>query len=398
MSVDLKSTLDALLQRVVASEPGVPGVVAVATDRNGNIYEGAAGKRALGGSADMTLDTVFRIFSTSKAITCTAALQLVEDGRLDLDAPAKTYVPELGRVKVIEGFDASGQPILRAPKRDVTTRMLLLHTAGFGYEFFSAHYNRLITELGRKSVFGGERVALDMPLLFDPGDDWEYGSNLDWAGQVIERITDKRLGEVMQERIFAPLGMTDTAFVMTPSMKSRVASMHQRDPAGVLAALPDFELPQPPEVDMGGHGLYGTVTDYVKFIRMWLNDGAGPHGRVLKPETVAMAAKNGLGEKKIKTFKVVIPSLANEGEFFPGMPKSWALSFMVNEEDAYTGRPAGSLAWAGLANLYFWIDRQTGVGGYWATQILPFGDPPSILGYLDFESAVYAGVKTRKAA
>jgi len=151
-------------------------------------------------------------------------------------------------------------------------------------------------------------------------------------------------------------------------------------------------------VAYGGHGLYSTALDYAKFIRMWLNDGQGPRGRVLKKETVEMAAKNGLpGNMKIKGLPGVIPSLSNYAEFFPGMPKSWALTFMINEKDAPTGRPAGSLAWAGLANLYYWIDRKNGCGGFWATQILPFADPASVGGYIDFETAVYRN-QTKAAA
>lgn len=398
MSGTLQQTLDAVLNNAVSATPGVPGVVAIATDRNGDIYAGAAGKRMLGDAADMTTDSVFAIFSTTKAITATAALQLVEEGKLDLDAPASSYVPEIGKLQVLEGFDAAGAPVLRAPKRAITTRMLLLHTAGFAYEFFNANYNRLVTEHGQQIVFSGTRISLDTPLIFDPGEQWEYGTGIDWAGQIIEKIAGKRLGTVMQERIFAPLGMTTTAFSMTKEMRAKLARMHQREADGSLTPVPDFELPPEPEVHMGGHGLYGTVPDYTKFIRMWLNDGAGPHGRVLKPETVAMAVKNGLGDMKIKALPGVLPAVTNPAEFFPGMPKSWSLPFMINEEDAPTGRPAGELGWAGLANLYYWIDRRNGVGGFWATQILPFADPASFLGYIAFETAVYESIAGRKAA
>ena len=238
------------------------GVVAIATDRDGNIYEGAAGKRMEGGDADMTTDTVFAIFSTTKAITGTAALQLVEDGRLELDAPAKIYAPDIGKLQVLEGFDAQGQPRLRPPRRDVTTRMLLLHTAGFGYDFFNENYNRLAKERGQPSVLTATKAALNTPLLFDPGDEWEYGSNIDWVGQVIEGITGRRLGEVMAERIFAPLDMDSSGFKLTADMRSRLARMHQREADGSLTAMPDFELPQDPEVHMGGHALYSTVGDY----------------------------------------------------------------------------------------------------------------------------------------
>nr|WP_294513880.1 serine hydrolase domain-containing protein [uncultured Rhodopila sp.] len=398
MSQELTTAADAILQRVVYGQPRVPGVVAFAADRHGTIYEGAAGQRQLGEGADMTTDSVFAIFSTTKAITGTAVLQLVEDGRLDLDAPAKKYIPEISDVQVLEGFDAAGRPKLRAPKRDITTRMLLLHTAGFAYDFFSESYLRLTSDHGYPSVVSATRASLKTPLLFDPGEQWEYGSNIDWAGQVVEAVTGKRLGEVMQERIFAPLGMTDSSFELNPATRARLAKMHQREADGSLTPLPDFELVPNPEVHMGGHGLYSTVGDYIRFIRMWLNDGEGEHGRVLKRETVLMAEKNGLGDKKIKMLPGIAAAFTNDAEFFPGLSKSWALTFMVNDETAPTGRPAGALGWAGLANLFYWIDRRNGVGGFWATQVLPFGDPVSFQGYMDFETAVYQNLEARKTA
>ena len=388
---------DALLANTVASGPGIPGVVAMVTDRDRNIYEGAAGLRRTGGDAAMTTDTVFALFSTTKAITATAALQLVEEGKLDLDAPASTYAPDIGTLQVIDGFDAAGEPMLRAPKRAVTTRDLLLHTAGFGYDFFNETYRRLAEEKGQPSVITASKASLMTPLLFDPGEQWMYGSNMDWAGQVVEGITGKRLGEVFQTRIFDPLGIQDMTFELNDGLRSRLAGMHARAADGSLTPM-EFELTDTPEVHMGGHGLYGTVGDYMRFIRMWLNDGIGENGRVLKPETVAMAEKNHLGDKKIGMLPGVIPSLSNDAEFFPGLSKSWAFSFMVNDEQAPTGRPAGALGWAGLANLFYWIDRSNGVGGFWATQILPFGDPASFTGYVEFESAVYGSLSADKAA
>ena len=203
----------------------------------------------------------------------------------------------------------------------------------------------------------------------------------------------------MQERIFEPLGMNDTAFQLSPAMRQRRATIHQRGDDGTLTPLSDFELPQEPEQHMGGHGLYATVGDYMKFIRMVLNDGAGDQGqRVLKPETVERMARNGLGEMKIKGLPGVIGNLTNDAEFFPGMPKSWAYTFMINDEEAPTGRPAGELGWAGLANLYYWIDRKNAIGGFWATQIFPFADPDSFTGYMDFETAVYDRLVRNRAA
>ena len=241
---NFKATVDAALNRLVTSEPRVPGVVAMATDRQRNIYEGAAGKRRLDRDADMTTDTVFAIFSTTKAITGTAALQLVEEGKLDLDAPAKNYAPDIGKLEVIEGFTESGEPKLRPPKRDVTTRMLLTHSAGMGYDFFNEKYNRLAQEKGQPSVITSSKKALMTPLLFDPGDKWEYGSNIDWCGQVIEGITGKRLGEVFKTRIFEPLGMRDTTFELTDALRQRLGG-HARpqcrrliDADGLRASFP----------------------------------------------------------------------------------------------------------------------------------------------------------------
>ncbi|MBY6116772.1 beta-lactamase family protein [Mameliella alba] len=391
---DLKAACDAVLAQVTTGTSRVPGVVAMVTDRDGDIYSGAAGDRRLGDGA-MTEDTVLAIFSTTKAIAGTTALQCVEDGLLDLDAPAKDYAPAIGKLQVIEGFDADGQPRLRAPKSDVTTRQLMLHTGGFGYDFFNKTYKRLAEDHGQPSVVSGTHAAIETPLLFDPGEKWEYGSNIDWVGQVVEGIRGKRLGDVMRERVFDPLGMDEIAFTRTDAMKARSATIHARGEDGSLTPLDDFALPDNPEVDMGGHGLYGTVPEYMKFIRMWLNDGDGPNGRVLRPDTVDWAVKGALvPPQKVTMLPGVIPSLSNDAEFFPGLGKDWSYTFMVNTEAAPTGRPAGAIGWAGLANSFYWIDRAGGFGGYWATQILPFGDPVSFPGYLDFESAVYRTLST----
>ncbi|GAC49273.1 serine hydrolase domain-containing protein [Gordonia aichiensis] len=379
---------DAVLKSAIDAEAPVAGVVAMVTDRRGNIYEGAAGKRRIDGDAAITTDDVFALFSTTKAITATAALQLVEEGQLDLDRPASDYAPEIGELQVIEGFDDDGAPRLRAPKSIPTTRQLLTHTGGFGYDFFDEIYSRLADEQGQPSVITATKAALTTPLLFDPGERWQYGTNLDWVGQVVERLRGKRLGEVFEERIFEPLGIENMSFVLREDFRPRLAEMHARNADGSLTPM-DFELPSPPEVDFGGHGLYGTVGDYMTFIRMWLNDAAGEHGRVLKQETVEMAVQNHLGDLPVTMLPGVIPSLSNDAEFFPGQSKSWSLPFMINNEQAPTGRPAGSLGWAGLANLFYWIDRKNGYGGYWATQILPFGDPTSFTKYMDFETALY---------
>ncbi len=393
MTSELQAAGDRALAKAVDGTPGVPGVVAIATDRHGTLYEGAAGVRAQGMDAPMTLDTVFAIYSATKPITATAVLQLVETGRLELDAPAKDYIPALGTVQVLDGYDAADTPILRAPKRDITLRMLLTHTAGFGYDFCDPHYRRLAELSGRARLTDGPETLLT-PLLFDPGQRWQYGANIEWAGLIVEALTGQRLGTYLRQHVLDPLGMADTGFSLTGTMGERLATVHQRSPDGTLTAAHRTALPPPPTWDRGGGGMYSTAPDYARFMRMWLGDGSG----VLQPETVRMAAQNAMGDLKVTMLPGVMRHLSNDAEFFPGMPKSWGLSFMINDEAAPTGRAAGSLAWAGLANLYFWIDRTKGVAGFWASQVLPFVDPAAIDAFTAFETATYRTLARQKAA
>lgn len=390
MKPGLNAAADAILKETVDRPDGVPGVVAMATNRTGSVYEGAFGKRDLSQTAAMTIDTVMAIFSCTKAVTGAAVMQLVEEGKIGLHDAAKKYVPEIAEIMVLDGFDAQGAPKVRPPKSDITVSQLLLHTAGFGYDFFHPDLVKYGAAKNVPSVVSASMASMRSVLLHDPGTAWEYGSNIDWVGKVVETVRGKRLGEVMQERIFTPLGMLDSGFAMSPSMRARRASMHARSLEGVMSAMSDFELTQEPEQHMGGHGLYSTIGDYMKFVRMVLNDGAGPNGaRVLKAETLNQMTANSLGNMKIKMLPGAIPSLSNDAEFFPGMPKSWGYTWMINDDQAPTGRPAGAVAWAGLANLYYWIDRRNNIGGMWGTQILPFVDGVSVPGYLDFEKVVY---------
>ena len=207
---------------------------------------------------------------------------------------------------------------------------------------------------------------------------------------MVEAVSGQKLGAYMQENIFGPLGMTSTAFRITDDMRKRMARIHHRGPDGELTPDPTIEIPQEPEFEMGGGGLYSTAGDYLKFVRMMLNDGRSDKGEaVLQPATVTAMSKNAMGDCKVCLLKTAAPPFSNDAEFFPGMDKQWGLSFMINNAEAPTGRSAGSLAWAGLANTYYWIDQKKGVGGVYATQILPFADVKSLPLFYAFESAVY---------
>ncbi|WP_228272111.1 serine hydrolase domain-containing protein [Acinetobacter bereziniae] len=388
MKQQLKQILNPILEEVVKGDRAIAGVVAGVTNKDETIYLNHAGKRDISTNIAMTDDSVFAIFSTTKAITTTVALQQYEKGLLDLDAPAKEYVPEIGDLQVLHGFDAQGKPILKQPTTNVTTRMLLLHTAGMGYDFFNHDYQKLTSEHGYPSVITSSKASLKTPLLFEPGTQWEYGSNIDWAGLVTEAVAGKRLEQLMQEQIFNPLGMEDTVFTLTPSMQQRRVTMHHRQADGGLVADPDFILPQDPEVHMGGHGLYSTVDDYLKFIRLWLNRGEVNGNRLLQESTLELALNNGLADIAMKNLPGAIPTLSNDVNIYPEAKKGWTLGFMLNEETTDTGRSAGTIGWCGLANLYYWIDIKNNIGGYWATQTLPFIDSTAYNGFLSFEKAV----------
>ena len=383
----MKSDLDKVL--AAGTQAGAaPGAVAIVVNRNEVLWEGAAGERAAGSGTPMTTDTVGAIFSMTKAITGAAAMQLVEQGKIDPDAPAGNICPWLHEVQVLDGFDDKGEPVLRAPKSPVTLRNLLTHTSGFTYELWNANEARWKQTTGGLSLFTLENKALQIPLAFDPGTRWEYGIGIDWVGKMVEAVSGMTLGEYFAENLTGPLGMSDTAFAHSPSMLERAASVHARQPDGSLQTM-DLPPPENPEFEMGGGGLHGTMRDYGKFIRMILNDGELDGVRVLKPETVATMCENHIGDLRVQNLKTVAPPFTNDAEFFPGQPKSWGLTFQINETAANTGRPAGTLMWAGLANSFYWIDRTNGIGGAYLSQILPFADEKSMDLFFEIEKSVY---------
>ena len=378
-------TIAAPLRRAVESGD-LPGVAAAAATADGVIFEGGFGTRGLGSDAPMTADTVVWIASMTKAITATCAMQQVERGRLTLDGEVAAVLPELGRVRVLEGFDAQGQPLLRAPRRPITLRHLLTHTAGFGYDMWSNDLVRYQEATGTPGIISCQNAALTTPLLFDPGERWNYGISIDWAGRAVEAVSGQTLERYMQENVLGPLGMTDTAFRIGDAQQQRLSKMHARTPEG-LAAI-EFMVPQEPEFHMGGGGLYGTVRDYLKFTQMILHGGRFNGAQVLRPETVAQMARNAMGETVCQPMLTAIPGATNDVPFLDGM--KWGLSFVINPDPLPTGRAAGSLAWAGLANSYYWIDPARKVTGVFATQVLPFFDAKAVGALTGFETAVYA--------
>jgi methyl acetate hydrolase len=381
--------IDTALARAV--ERGeVPGVVAMAASAGGPIYQGAFGERALGAGPAMTLDTVFRIASMTKAITSVAAMQLVEQGKLALDAPVPDIgEPALNAPQVLQGFEASGTPILRPAKRPITLKHLLTHTAGFVYEVWNPDALRYVEATGTPRVLSGRVAALRRPLAFEPGERWEYGINTDWVGRIVEAVSGRTLDAYFRDHIFTPLGMRDTGFVPTPEQHARLAPVHQRKPDGSLEAQP-LPAPSMPEFFAGGGGLVSTAPDYLRFLCMLLHGGSLDGAQLLKPETVALMHQNHIGELPAGIMKTCYPQLSNDVDFFPRAQLRWGLGYMLNLQPGPDGRSVGSVSWAGLFNSYYWLDPVRRVTGVILTQILPFADPAVLQLYGAFERGVYA--------
>jgi CubicO group peptidase (beta-lactamase class C family) len=381
--------LDQLLK--AATDRGdVPGVVAMAATREGPVYQGAFGRRTLADGPAMTADSVFWIASMTKAITSTAAMQLVEQGKLSLDRPIAEVLPELAAPQVLEGFDAAGEPKLRPARRPITLRHLITHTAGFVYDIWHADMLRYRERKGMPDIFSCTNAALMLPLAFDPGERWEYGINIDWIGKAVERVSNQKLGDYFAEHLFGLIGMRDTGFKLTPERRTRLVGMHSRAPDGALAPM-EFELPQEPEFEMGGGGLYGTAADYLAFASVFVNQGRAGGRQVLQPETVRLMAENAMGELNVQPLPAA-PPYSNDAEFFPGMVKKWGLGFMISTQAVPGGRSPGSLAWAGLGNTYFWIDPAKGIAGVILMQLIPFADPKALALLDGFEKALYAAL------
>lgn len=380
-----------LRQKCDAKE--IPGVVAIAASGSDVIYQGAFGKRDLSKPDAMTEDSAFWIASMTKAVTSAGAMQLVEQGKLSLDAPIGEVLPDLAKPQVLEGFDAAGEPKLRPAKAPITLRHLMTHTAGFAYNVWNGDCAQYLEKTGTPNIFSCQNIALKTPIMSDPGTRWEYGINIDFVGKAVEAASGKRLDAYLRDHMFAPLGMNDTGFKITDDMRQRLVATHARGEDGSLAPIP-FEIEQNPEFHMGGGGLYGTAGDYIKFTQMILNKGRGNGNQVLKPETVALMGQNHIGDLTIGKMTTVAPMYTNDVDLFPDIVKKWGLSFLINTAKTPEGRSAGSLAWAGLANTYFWIDPSRDVTGVILMQVLPFVDAKCIEAFAGFERGVYAGLDT----
>ena len=383
------SHIDSML-RAATRAAEVPGVVALAATDDGIVYEGIFGQRRLHEAPAMTRDTVFRIASMVKLITSVAALQLVEQEKLSLDAPVPDIDPALGSPQVLDGFDARGIPQLRPPQRPISLRHLLTHTSGLSYRLWDAKAARYAKSLDLLAPEERSR-APRTPLMFDPGERWQYGPSIDWVGRIVEFISGEPLDAYFRKHILDPLGMNDTVVVISPQQRLREASVHRRGPNGSIAPQPLERQSERPSFS-GGGGIYSTGPDYLTLIRMLLHGGALDGVHILRPDTVALMGQNQIGKIEAGVLKTTTPALSNDVDFFPGISLKWGLGHMINMQPIPDGRSAGSMTWGGLLNTYYWIDPGRRIAAVFMTQVLPFADKRALRIYRQFERGVYAAL------
>ena len=374
------ASIDKVLAAAVA-RGDIPGVVAMATDRRGIVYQGAFGVADISTGRRLEVDTIFRIASMTKPITSLAVMQLVEQRRLSLDDPAEKYLPQLANLQVFDSFDAtSGAYTLRPARIRPTVRHLLTHTAGLGYNFTSPVVRDFKPRAGEAYVAG--------PLLFEPGKDWLYSTGIDWAGRIVEALSGQNLEDYFRERVFKPLSMVDTAYNAQEEWRRRMAVVHRRQSGGAF----QVDQVQPPMTVTqfnGGGGLASTGPDYIRFLQMLLNGGRFNGARIVSEETVAAMSRNHIGGIGVRAVKTAMPERSSDFTFVQDGRDKWGIGFMITAAGKPGGRAAGSLSWGGINNTYFWVDPTRGIAGVILMQYLPFADSRALAVYDAFEREVY---------
>lgn len=379
-------SLDRVFEDAVNSKQ-VPGISALALDKDGKIlYRGCFGTTNTNNphASKISPDTSFLIWSCTKLVTCVAALQLLEQGKLSLDDPVEKHVPEIKEIKILDGFDSDGKPKYRDPKVTMTVRHLMTHTAGFTYDFFDEGTLKHRLALGQTPatiLATGGWHEFTTPLLHEPGERYTYGINIDWLGFCIEAISGMRLEEYIKENILHPLGMNDSGSHLRPDQIDKFMVVHMKDQQGNITPNLDIKSPDKPDKFGGGHYLTATIDDYGKFLLTILNNGTHPGSKtqILKEETVSkyiftdhlhdICSSDGVG-----IASSALPPATRNGEFLPGIKKTWSCGLLINEEDTKYGRKRGSGMWAGLGNDYYWMDRESGKLGVVFSNVLPFLD------------------------
>jgi methyl acetate hydrolase len=371
----IASEVDSVLRAAVQAGH-VPGVVVAATDRRGVVYSGAFGSAAADTAAALRPDSVFRLASMTKLVTAVAVLQLKEQGRLALDAPFKRFYREFRQPPVLRSFDPATRQYRTAPAhRDITVRELLTHTAGFGAWFLNPEL---------RALMGPKPEYYDPPFLMgEPGERFRYGISTDVVGQLVRPLSGQSLEGYFAERIFAPLGMTDTGYSL-PREAARLAAVHTAAAEG-FATLPNERVAEAPR---GGGGLYGTATDYLALLRMLLNGGRAGGRQLLAADSVEELRRNQIGALNAVRQTTAAPHWTADFGFMDGSQK-FGFGVLVETHDRPSRRAAGSYGWGGIFNTYFWVDPAADLAAVICMQMSPFCTPACLAVYDAFERALY---------
>jgi CubicO group peptidase (beta-lactamase class C family) len=374
--------LDETLRAGIAKR-GIPAVVGMAANKDKILYAGAFGTRDSSGTPVST-DSIFAIASMTKAVTTVAALQLVEQGKVKLEEPVSKYLPRLAKLEVLEGFDGETRKAKLRPARiQVTLKHLLTHTSGFCYDNWDANMFRYTSQ---KDV----AAAQAPPLMFEPGTRWQYGPSIDWTGRLVEAVSDMNLEEYFQAKILRPLDMRDTSFMVPAEKFDRLVGRYHRQADGSLRE--DVRTPPTPHIN-GGGGLFSTVGDYVRFMQMILGEGRGVNqAQILQATTVRTMEINQIGDLTAGKMKSYRPDVSSDVDIQPGFTEKWGFGFLINTTAYAGGRSAGSLAWAGINNTFYWIDPKRSICAVLMMQFLPFVDKEAVGLLGDFERAVYGSI------
>ena len=369
----MRSQLDDVLAGAV--DAGLaPGVAATVQSRERVLYRGAHGIAGLANRL-MQVDDSFRIASMTKLVTSVAILQLCDEGKLELDAPLRRYLPDFLQPEVLVSFDgADGSYRTRPASRDATIRELLSHSGGYGYWFLDEPL---------RQASGSSPDLINPPFLMsDPGTKFAYSSSHDVAGLAVEAVSGLPLAEFFETRIFRPLGMSQTGFA-PPESSERLVQIGVRGEEGIVFQHNEMQGQAP----RGGGGLYSTLDDYGLFLRCLLGTGAP----LLSEESAAEVGKNQIGGLEATVQTTVLPSRTNDFIFMDGSQK-FGLGVMVETRSVPGRRPLGSFGWAGIFNTYYWVDTSRGLAATIMMQVRPFSDPGCVEVLRRFEQAVYASL------
>ncbi|MDL2403963.1 serine hydrolase domain-containing protein [Rhizobium mayense] len=363
----------------------VPYIVASVGRSAGTVWTGQAGNAA--GDIEASDQTLFRIFSMTKAIAATGAAILAERKQLDWNWPVAAVLPQSNSLEVLDGMRGN-VAFFRRPRSGTTLLQLATHQSGLAYEYYDPVLAHYFDRSGKPTIISGLKKGLLYPFRFDPGTRWRYGTGIDWLGLVIETIDGRPIDRFCREEIFEPLQMTHTVF--EPGRADVVGDIFLRRPDGGLTAAPvDVAAPRPPEFYAMGHALYSTPADYMRFLRMWLNHGELDGRRLISTDTATSFLADQLGELTLPELSSCVPRSSHDFVFFPRARKGHSLGFARMQEGVAGMRSEGSQFWGGLLNTHFWFDTRRDIAVVVMTQLLPFLDPPFMAAMAGLEKSIY---------